>query len=63
MVVSAADEQKPLTLEQAHELAIRNNPQIVVADLKALVAKRSNTRNEIGLLPDHFGQRGGGRHR
>jgi outer membrane protein len=48
---TAAAEQKPLTLQEAHELAIRNNPQIVVADLKALVAREVTRQTRSAYFP------------
>ncbi len=51
LALTAADEQKPLTLRDAHELAIRNNPQIVVADLKALVAREVTRETRSAYFP------------
>src|SRR5581483_8136008 len=42
----------PLTLQQAHELAIRNHPMIRVGELKALAARQVVTQVRSGLLPN-----------
>jgi outer membrane protein len=49
--MAAADEQKPLTLQEAHELAIQNNPRIVVADLKALIAREVTRETMSAYYP------------
>ena len=49
-----AGEQKPvtLTLEQAENIAIKNNPQITFGKLRALVAQQQVRETRSALLPD-----------
>jgi outer membrane protein len=41
-----------LTLEQAHEIALKNHPQIRAADLRAMVAHQVTVEVRAGLLPN-----------
>jgi outer membrane protein len=41
-----------ITLDQAHETALRHNPQISVADLKALVAKQVTRQVQAAFWPN-----------
>jgi outer membrane protein len=54
LVVSAsgAEEAPQLTLEQAHETALRNHPLIHVGDLKALVARQIVQQVRSGFFPN-----------
>ena len=45
-------EVPPLTLQQAHETAIRNHPLITVADLKALASRQVVTQMRSGFFPN-----------
>lgn len=46
-----AAELPPLTLKQAHEMAIQNHPLISVADLKALAARQVTIETRAGYFP------------
>ena len=48
--LSGAD-APPLTLPQAHETALRNHPQIRVADLKALAARQVTRQVQAAFYP------------
>ncbi len=47
----AADIPRQLTLQQAHETALRNHPRISVADLRALAAQQVTREARSGLFP------------
>jgi outer membrane protein len=47
-----AQEPASLTLEQAHQAALRNHPLITVADLKALVARQVEREARSGFFPN-----------
>ena len=49
--VAAADDNPQLTLQEAHEVALRNHPQISVADLKALAARQVTRQFRSAFLP------------
>ncbi len=51
ILAAQAEDLPSLTLAQAHELALRNHPQINVADLKALVAGQVAREARSALLP------------
>src|SRR5438445_13405656 len=48
----AAAEPPRLTLEQAHEMAVRNHPLIRVGDLKALIAGENLREVRSGVFPN-----------
>jgi len=48
---AAAEDNPPLTLQEAHEVALRNHPQISVADLKALAARQVTRQFRSAFLP------------
>lgn len=48
----AATEPPRLTLEQAHEMALRNHPLIRVGDLKALIAGETVRQTRSGFFPN-----------
>jgi outer membrane protein len=48
----AAQEPAPLTLQQAHETALRNHPLISVADLKALAARQVTRAVQSAFYPN-----------
>ncbi|HKT72126.1 MAG TPA: TolC family protein [Steroidobacteraceae bacterium] len=48
---AAADQPQTLTLERAHELALRNHPNIAAADYRALAADELFKQARSGLLP------------
>src|SRR5882724_3442735 len=50
-----AQEQRPtvpLTLQQAEAIALKNNPQITIGKLQALVAQQQIREQRSALLPD-----------
>jgi len=47
-----ADDMPVLTLEQAHETALRNHPLITVADLKSLAARQVTRETRAGFFPN-----------
>jgi outer membrane protein len=49
---ATAADWPPLTLEQAHETALRNHPQISVADLKTLAARQVTRQALSGFYPN-----------
>ena len=49
---AAAQEPLPLTLQQAHETALRNHPLISVADLKALAARQVTREVQAAFYPN-----------
>lgn len=49
--LSAAD-QPPLSLQQAHKMALQNHPLISVADLKTLASRQVVTQARSGFLPN-----------
>src|SRR5215831_15829349 len=53
--VVAAEEPVPLTLQQAHETALRNHPAISVADLRALAAEQTTRQARSGFFPSISG--------
>ncbi len=50
--LAAASEPPSLTLQQAHETALRNHPLISVADLKALVARQVTREVQSAFYPN-----------
>ena len=50
--VAGAGELSPLTLQEAHETALRNHPAISVADLKALAARQVTREVRAGFFPN-----------
>jgi outer membrane protein len=53
--LAGAEELQPLTLQEAHETALHNNPSITVADLKALVARQVTRQVRAGFFPNLSG--------
>ena len=51
-VLGRAQEPVSLTLQQAHEIALRNHPLISVADLKALAAKQVTREVQSAFFPN-----------
>jgi outer membrane protein len=49
---ATANRVPTLTLEQAHEIALQNHPQIRAADLRAMVARQVTIEVRAGLLPN-----------
>ena len=49
---AGAGELPPLTLQEAHETALRNHPAISVADLKTLVARQVTREVRAGFFPN-----------
>ena len=48
----SAAEPQPLTLKEAHDLALRNHPLISVADLKTLAARQVVKEAQAGYFPN-----------
>src|SRR5260370_2568961 len=49
---ASSGEEPPLTLQQAHEAALRNHPRITVADLKALAAQQVTRQVRSAFFPN-----------
>jgi len=49
---SFGQEPPPLTLPQAHEMALQNHPRIKVADLRALAAQQVTRQARSGFFPN-----------
>ena len=49
--IANAEEPSPLTLQQAHEEALRSHPQISVADLRALAARQVTRQFRLAFFP------------
>ena len=52
LCIASADDPTPLTLQEAHETALRNHPLINVADLKALAAKQAARQARSAFFPN-----------
>jgi outer membrane protein len=52
VLIGRAEDFPSINLQQAHETALRNNPQISVADLKALVARQVTRQVQAGFWPN-----------
>ncbi|HXU77403.1 MAG TPA: TolC family protein, partial [Methylomirabilota bacterium] len=50
-LASAEDPAARLTLQQAHETALRNHPRISMADLRALAARQVVREARSGFFP------------
>jgi outer membrane protein len=50
--LAGAGELPPLTLQEAHETALRNHPAISVADLKALAARQVTRQVQSAFFPN-----------
>ena len=50
--LTQADNLAPLSLKEAHEIAIRNHPLIKVAELKALASRQVVTEMRSGFFPN-----------
>jgi outer membrane protein len=50
--VGRAEDPPSITLQQAHETALRNHPQISVADLKVLAARQVTRQVQAGFWPN-----------
>jgi len=50
--LASAEELPTQTLQQVHETALRNNPSITVADLKALIARQVTRQVRAGFFPN-----------
>jgi outer membrane protein len=55
LYTSRANELPLLTLQEAHETALRNHPRISVADLQALAARQVARQAQAGLFPNLWG--------
>jgi outer membrane protein len=55
LAVAGAEDVPRLTLPEAHEAALRNHPQISVADLKALAARQVTRQFRAGFFPNLSG--------
>ena len=53
--LAAGPEASPLSLPEAHEMALRNHPQISVADLTALAAQQGFRQARAGFFPNVSG--------
>jgi outer membrane protein len=51
----AQDQPAPLTLSQAHEIALKNHPRISVADLRALAARQVTREARSAFFPNVYG--------
>lgn len=51
---SSSSMEKPLTLAQAEALALRNNPQITIGKLRALLAQQNVREVRSALLPNAY---------
>ena len=49
--IGGAEDLAQLTLQEAHETAIRNHPQIIVADLKTLAARQVTREVRSAFFP------------
>jgi outer membrane protein len=49
---AVAEDLPELTLQQAHDTALRNNPRITVADLRVLVARQTTRQARSGFFPN-----------
>jgi outer membrane protein len=50
--LASAEDPPPLTLQAAHETALRNHPLIRVADLKTLAARQATRQVRSGFFPN-----------
>ena len=50
--IAGAEDRPPLTLQEAHETALRNHPLISVADLKALAAQQVTRQVRSAFFPN-----------
>jgi outer membrane protein len=55
LAVANAEDSPRLTLQEAHETALRYHPQISVADLKALAARQVTRQFRAGFFPNLSG--------
>src|SRR5664279_3807890 len=51
VAIAGAEDSPQLTLQEAHETALRSHPQISVADLKALAARQVTREFRSGFFP------------
>lgn len=52
LCLASADDRPTLTLQEAHEAALANHPQITVADLKTLAARQVAREARSGFFPN-----------